>query len=176
VAPFKVLGEPGDGDVLMRAAGLYSHFVSCHSPSRCRVHLRAMPQASRDLGCAPLRQSSQTVLTLAGVGATQPRERSRWSRRLAGVGRDRASARDGLDALRATAANARALETVLTPCMCRPRPRERSRRLAGVGRKRASARDAQDALRALAASARALETVLTPCGRLPQARERSRRS
>jgi hypothetical protein len=38
----------------------------------------------------------------------QPRERSRRSRRFAGVGRKRASARDGLEALRASAASAQA--------------------------------------------------------------------
>jgi hypothetical protein len=102
----------------------------------------------------------------------------------------RASARDGLDALRASVASARALETVSTLCGRRSQARERSRRFAGAGRKRPSSRDGLDALRVLAACARALKTVLrasttsaqalltvlTPCERQTQAREPSRRS
>jgi hypothetical protein len=101
------------------------------------------------------------VLTHCGR-RPQARERSRQSIHFAGVRRNRASARDGLDTLWASAASARALKTVKTLCR-RQRERERrSRHFAGVGRNRASARDGQDALRASAASA--------------QARERSRQS
>jgi hypothetical protein len=116
--------------------------------------LRASVTSARGL------EMVETVLTFCGR-RRQARERSRWSRRLAGVGRMHTSARDGLDTLRATAASARALETVLTLCGRQPQ---------------ASARDGLDALRASAASARALETVKTPCGRRAHARERLRRS
>jgi hypothetical protein len=95
----------------------------------------------------------------------------------------RASTRDGQDALRASAATARALEMVKTLCGRRQHALETVLTFAGVGRNRASARDGQDALctatrsrrsRCFAGVGRSLETVKTLCGRRQQAHERSR--
>jgi hypothetical protein len=109
------------------------------------------------------------------------------------MSRPRANAQDGLDALRASATSARALERVKALCGCRLRAQERTHAQSNHDQSEsaehcadndaqflhvrlfASARDGQDALWSSAATARALETVLTLRGRRPQAREHSRR-
>jgi hypothetical protein len=117
-----------------------SQFVAqaCERPRRSRASPRASATPSHR-GWAPTRQARGShpchplPLRAAPHGCPpapcrlalwsdpahpQPHERSRRSRRLVGVGRARASARDGLDTLRATAATAQELETVLTLCGC----------------------------------------------------------
>jgi hypothetical protein len=152
------------------ASGRVAALVKIDDPQRLE---RASGRASRDRLLLTLRAGARALATsarahkmvktlcgrrpqahertrwsrrFAGVG--RKRERSRRSRRLAGVSRKRASARDGLDTLWVSAASART-------------------------------RDGLDALRASVASARALataralETVLTPYGCHPQARKHS---